>query len=131
MLSLERSPNTMRTSSGICDRRSIIDAPNGRPADGSAENDDIEPVGEPLELHETVVVELTDGRRLDFEVVGLLEDDTDRGYAVCYCKEEDEFVVTDAFGEILEDDDLAQEILEDFLSDVEPADGDAAAEETS
>ena len=80
-------------------------------------------------MHETVVVELTDGRRLDFEVVGLLEDDADRGFAVCYCKEEDEFVVTDAFGEILEDDDLAQEILEDFLSDVEPADGEAVEEE--
>jgi hypothetical protein len=32
-----------------------------------------------------------------------------------YCEQEDEFVVTNDKGELLEDDDLAQEILDDFF----------------
>jgi hypothetical protein len=52
---------------------------------------------------------------LQFEVVGLVEDDEGHAYAVCYNEDADEFVVTDALGKLLEDTDLAQEILDDFF----------------
>lgn len=60
-------------------------------------------------------IETTDGRKLAFEVVGLVEDEDDNGFAVAYCEESDDFVVTDAAGALLEDDALAQEILDDFF----------------
>jgi len=34
---------------------------------------------------------------------------------VCYSEKADEFVVTDEAGQLLDDDDLAQEILDDFF----------------
>jgi hypothetical protein len=34
---------------------------------------------------------------------------------VCYSEKADEFVVTDNAGTLLEDDELAQEILDDFF----------------
>ncbi|HEY4442434.1 MAG TPA: hypothetical protein VGN14_18415 [Candidatus Elarobacter sp.] len=58
---------------------------------------------------------MEDGTELRFEVVGLVEDDENNAYAVCYNEGSDEFVVTDAFGDLLEDEDLAQEILDDFF----------------
>ena len=58
---------------------------------------------------------MEDGTALRFEVVGLVEDDEGNAYAVCYNDQSDEFVVTDQFGELLEDEDLAQEILDDFF----------------
>jgi hypothetical protein len=58
---------------------------------------------------------MEDGTELRFEVVGLVEDDEGNAYAVCYNEGRDEFVVTDQFGDLLEDDDLAQEILDDFF----------------
>ena len=48
-------------------------------------------------------------------MVGLVEDDEKNAYAVCYSESADEFVVTDDAGTLLEDDDLAQEILDDFF----------------
>jgi hypothetical protein len=48
-------------------------------------------------------------------VVGLVEDEQKVTYAVCYSEKEDEFVVTDAHGTLLSDDELAQEILDDFF----------------
>ena len=69
-------------------------------------------------------VETTDGRTLEFEVVGVVEDEEGLGYAVCYSEPADEFVVTDTQGELLEDADLAQEILDEFL-----AQADESAEE--
>ena len=68
-----------------------------------------------LELSDTLVVQTTEGQRLEFEVVGLVEDDENHTYAVCYCETEDEFVVTEATGQLLADGDLAQEILDDFF----------------
>jgi hypothetical protein len=62
-----------------------------------------------LELH------MEDGTALRFEVVGLVEDDEGNAYAVCYNEQNDEFVVTDQFGELLDDEELAQEILDDFF----------------
>ena len=58
---------------------------------------------------------MEDGTALHFEVVGLVEDDENNAYAVCYNDSSDEFVVTDQFGELLDDEDLAQEILDDFF----------------
>ena len=68
-----------------------------------------------LDLKDTIVVQTTDGREIDFEVVGLVEDEQHATYAVCYSEQDDQFVVTDATGNLLDDDDLAQEILDDFF----------------
>lgn len=48
-------------------------------------------------------------------MVGIVEDEEHHAYCVCYNEKEDEFVVTDPTGNLLQDDDLAQEILDDFL----------------
>jgi len=58
---------------------------------------------------------MEDGSELKFEVVGLVEDDEGNSYAVCYNDTGDEFVVTDEFGDLLDDEELAQEILDDFF----------------
>jgi hypothetical protein len=58
---------------------------------------------------------MDDGSTLRFEVVGLVDDDENNAFAVCYNEGSDQFVVTDAFGELLENDELAQEILDDFF----------------
>lgn len=71
--------------------------------------------GAKLELRDVLVIQTTDDNQLEFEVVGLVEDDEQNTFAVCYCEKEDEFVVTNATGELLSDDDLAQEILDDFF----------------
>ena len=68
-----------------------------------------------LELRDVLVIQTTDDKQLEFEVVGLVEDEENNQYAVCYCEKEDEFVVTDVMGELLSDDELAQEILDDFF----------------
>jgi len=62
-----------------------------------------------------LVIETTDGNKLEFEVVGLVEDDENNAFAVCYSEKADEFVVTDVFGKLLDNDELAQEILDDFF----------------
>jgi hypothetical protein len=81
-----------------------------------------------LELRDVLVIQTTDERQLEFEVVGLVEDDEGNSYAVLYSEQEDEFVVTDAQGNLLEDDDLAQEILDDFFVLAEESGGDGAPE---
>ncbi len=48
-------------------------------------------------------------------MVGLVEDDENNAYAVCYSEKADEFVVTDDTGNLLSNDELAQEILDDFF----------------
>jgi hypothetical protein len=68
-----------------------------------------------VELRDVLVIETTDDKKFEFEVVGLVEDDENHGFAVAYSQEADEFVVTDENGKLLEDDDLAQEILDDFF----------------
>ena len=68
-----------------------------------------------LELRDVLVIQTTDDKQLEFEVVGLVEDEDANTYAVCYCEKEDEFVVTNVTGELLSDDELAQEILDDFF----------------
>lgn len=81
-----------------------------------------------LELRDVLVIQTTDEKQLEFEVVGLVEDEENNAYAVLYCEQEDEFVVTDAKGNLLEDDDLAQEILDDFFVLAEESGGEGAAE---
>lgn len=68
-----------------------------------------------LELRDVLVIQTTDEKELEFEVVGLVEDDEKNSYAVLYCEKDDEFVVTDAKGSLLNDDEMAQEILDDFF----------------
>lgn len=58
---------------------------------------------------------MEDGSALRFEVVGLVEDDENNAFAVCYNEASDQFVVTDQYGDLLENDELAQEILDDFF----------------
>jgi hypothetical protein len=73
-----------------------------------------------LELSDTLKVETTDGASRSFEVVGILEDPDDgASYAVLRHEgedEEDEFIVTDLQGNLLQEEQLAQEILDDFLA---------------
>jgi hypothetical protein len=75
----------------------------------------------PLQLSETLTIEMDDGTSLPFEVVGILEDPEDGvSYAVLRHEasdgEEDQFIVTDLEGTLLQDEPLAQEILDDFLA---------------
>jgi hypothetical protein len=74
----------------------------------------------PLELNEVLYVETKDGPALPFEVVGILEDPRDgTSYAVLMHESSEradsEFIVTDLTGNLLENETLAQEILDDFL----------------
>jgi len=74
------------------------------------------------------VIQTTDGKEIEFEVVGLVEDDENNAFAVCYSEKADEFVVTDSAGKLLDDDELAQEILDDFFvlaEEAKPEDGNA------
>ena len=75
----------------------------------------------PLELSDVLNVETHDGASLPFEVVGILEDPEERvSYAVLRHEpdsdEEESFIVTDLEGNLLDDEGLAQEILDDFLA---------------
>lgn len=60
------------------------------------------------------MVGTTDGKKLEYEIVGIVEDEEQNGYAVAYNETVDEFIVTNDMGELLADDELAQEILDDF-----------------
>lgn len=81
----------------------------------------------PLELSEVLHIETKDGGELPFEVVGILEDPDDgTSYAVLMHESQDEdaeseFIVTDLDGNLLEDEALAQEILDEFLVFAEEA----------
>jgi hypothetical protein len=69
-----------------------------------------------LELRDVLVIKTTgEDKQLEFEVVGLVEDEEHNSFAVLYCESADEFVVTDAQGNLLQDEKLAQEILDDFF----------------
>ncbi len=82
----------------------------------------------PLELKEFLTIETDDGRSLEFEVVGTLADEeSGETYAVLVHgsdegEDEAEFIVTDSVGNLLEDDELAQEILDEFLLFAEESD---------
>ena len=80
----------------------------------------------PLELSEVLYIQTKDGAELPFEVVGILEDPDDKtSYAVLmhepHEEGEGEFIVTDMNGNLIEDEQLAEEILEEFLVFAEEA----------
>lgn len=87
------------------------------------------PVGA-LELREVLSVRTESGEERSYEVVAILEDtDSSASYAVLERTdegerepEEGEFIVTSSDGQLLDDDELAQEILDDFRVFVEEAD---------
>jgi len=107
----ERSPNTTPTSLATCTRRPAIDAHNGGKVEGREELGGTQKV----DLSDVLVFEPAEGQKLEFEVVGLVEDPDDHNaYAIAYSEAADDFVVTDAFGKLLEDKELAQDILDDF-----------------
>lgn len=88
----------------------------------------------PLELSEVLYIETKDGQELPFEVVGILEDPDDgASYAVLLHEPkgeeegEGEFIVTDLEGNLVSDDELAQEILDEFLVFAEEAGDDGGA----
>jgi hypothetical protein len=84
--------------------------PNGRPHPATS-----------VEICDTIVIgrgpaATAPSDEQEFEVVGIVEDPTSSlRHAVCYCEASDAFIVTDDAGALIEDDALAQEILEDFL----------------
>lgn len=86
----------------------------------------------PLELSEVLYIETKEGAELPFEVVGILEDPDDgTSYAVlmheAHEESEGEFIVTDLEGNLIEDEELAQEILDEFLVFAEEAGDDGGA----
>ena len=96
-------------------------------------------------MQDVVVVETNDGDEIEFEVVGIVEDDEGKSYAICYASKLDTeaaatdesegaqpFIVTDAFGQLVRDPVLAQAILDDFLilaGEEEEAEGDHSHDE--
>ena len=83
-----------------------------------------------MELNEVLHIQTSDGASYDFEVVGTLEDpDTAASYAVLWHEAagngEGQFIVTDSAGNILEDDELAQRVLDEFLEYAEEERGSA------
>ncbi len=90
----------------------------------------------PLELSDVLYIETNDGSSMAFEVVGILEDPEDGStYAVLRHestdRDQDDFIVTDLDGKLLEEDPLAQDILDEFLSLAQGDDRGAHNGETS
>lgn len=85
----------------------------------------------PLDLKDTLFVKTPDGREVSFTVVALLEDEQNgSSYAVLLNEPEDgeeSFIVTDPYGNLLEDDALAQQVLDDYLLFAEESSEDGEA----
>ena len=117
MRSREPSRNTMPTSPGTCTntRRIAIDTHNGEPHESaSGEGTSAGALG-PVDIDDVLVIETNEGEKFQFSVVGVVEDEDHERFAICYSEEIDDFVVTDSNGTLLDDDKLAQEILDEFL----------------
>jgi len=75
----------------------------------------------PLELHDVLRIGTGEGTELQFEVVGLVESEEGAAYAVLHHEaregEEDQFIVTDLAGNLLDDQSVAEEIIEYFLEE--------------
>ena len=99
-----------RTSLDTSNKETVIDTNGSAGNNGSGGG-----AKPPLDLKDVLQLHMQDGTELRFEVVGLVEDDEGNAYAVCYNETSDEFVVTDQVGDLLQDEDLAQEILDDFF----------------
>ena len=94
--------------------------------------DDGENTSGPLELSEVLYIQTKDGEEMPFEVVGILEDPDDgTSYAVLMHEPkeegEGEFIVTDLQGNLVDEEALAQEILDEFLVFAEEAGDDGGA----
>ena len=74
---------------------------------------------EVLELKDALFLKTDEGVELEFEVVGIMEDaESAESYAVLMHEppEGDQtFIVTDLHGNLLEDEALAQQVLDDYL----------------
>ncbi|HEY1428708.1 MAG TPA: hypothetical protein VGF18_03985 [Candidatus Tumulicola sp.] len=90
--------------------------------------DNGETAKELLDLSDVLCIQTKDGQELQFTVVGILQDaDDGTSYAVLTPQTGDdgesdddlEAIVTDLHGNLIEDDELAQEILEDFIEIVD------------
>ncbi len=72
-----------------------------------------------LDVNDVISVRAPDGEELAFKVVALLEDEEEGdAYAVLLNESEDgeeSFIVTDPYGNLLEDEELAQNVLDDYL----------------
>lgn len=70
-----------------------------------------------LQLRDEIQQKTVDGRTLKFEVISVVHDECDpsKSYLVCYSADHDTFVVTDPYGTLIEDDDLAQEIIDETM----------------
>ncbi len=108
---LEPSHNTKPTYPNTCTSRTTehitIDARNG---------DASEPTGTgKIDLEDMLIIETTDGVRHEYEVVSLVSDpETDTVYGVAYNEKADNFIVTDDMGKLIDDQELADEIIHDF-----------------
>ncbi len=73
----------------------------------------------PLDLKDMVYMKTRQGDEIEFSVVALLEDEEGQNtYAVLRSESEDgeeSFIVTDPYGTLVEDDELAQQVLDDYL----------------
>jgi uncharacterized protein YrzB (UPF0473 family) len=90
--------------------------------------DNGETTKELLDLSDVLTIQTKDGQELQFTVVGILQDaDDGTSYAVLTPQaagegdsdEDLDAIVTDLHGNLIEDDELAQEILEDFIDIVD------------
>jgi hypothetical protein len=75
----------------------------------------------PLELHDVLRIGTGEDTELQFEVVGLVESEEGASYAVLHHDggegNEDQFIVTDLAGNLLDDQSVAEEIIEYFLEE--------------
>ncbi|MBV8198009.1 MAG: hypothetical protein JO263_07735 [Candidatus Eremiobacteraeota bacterium] len=81
-----------------------------------------------MELNDILRFEDDNGRTLEFQVVGILEDSEDgSAYAVLVHEATDDsdgqFIVTDRDGNLIEEDELVQEILDEFFDFAEESAG--------
>lgn len=72
-----------------------------------------------LELKDALFLKTDEGAELEFEVVGIMEDaESAESYAVLLHEaneSEQTFIVADLHGNLLEDETLAQQVLDDYL----------------
>ncbi len=89
---------------------------NGEPQSGETSAE--------FELPESMTAETEDGRTVTFKLVGVLSDEeTSETFAIWENPDDEEFLVTDGLGNVIEDRDLASDIVDDFLEQAEEAAG--------
>jgi hypothetical protein len=76
-----------------------------------------------LELRDILVVEDQHGKESDFEVVGLVEEEIPNtepcefavNYAVCYNEDKNDFIITDAYGVLIDDEKVSLDVLDSYF----------------